>query len=81
MIKQDDSQKFRDEARASVRDALKTASDLQKPPIEELFDGVYDKITPNLVEQQNELKEHLRKYGDKYDLKNFKNGEQYPNKQ
>lgn len=56
LIKQDDSQKFRDEARTAVRDALKFANDQKKPPIDELFNDVYDHITPNLVEQRAELK-------------------------
>lgn len=79
LIKPDDSTKFRDEARTAVRDALKMANDQKKPPIEELFNDVYDHITPNLVEQRAELKAHLRKYGDKYDLATFKNGEKYAN--
>ena len=81
LIKPDDSQKIREEARTAVRDALRGAIDLQKPPIDELFGDVYDKLTPNLVEQKKDLKEHLRKHGDKYDLKSFKDGEQFPHKE
>lgn len=31
-----------------------------------MFDDVYDKLTANLIEQREELREHLKSYGDKY---------------
>ena len=80
LIKADDSQKIREEARTAVRDALRAAVELTKPPIDELFGDVYHELTPNLVEQKAELKQHLKKHADKYDLKGFKDGEQFPYK-
>ena len=63
-----DTQKFRDEARQAVRDALKNAIEARKPEIDELFKDVYDFIPENLQEQRKQLKEHLKLYGAEYDL-------------
>ena len=46
--------------------ALKESNEIPKHQMDELFNDVYDKLTPNLIEQKNELIEHLKKYGDKY---------------
>lgn len=50
IIKEDEQGKIREEAKILVRNALKAASELQKPPIDDLFADVYDQLTPNLVE-------------------------------
>lgn len=55
-------------ARQNVLDALKKAEAQPKPPIEELFTDVYDELTPQLREQQQELFEHLKKYPDDYPI-------------
>ena len=41
--------------------------------VEELFEDVYDVKTRNLEEQEKELKEHLKSYGEHYHLEKFKN--------
>lgn len=33
-----------------------------------MFDDVYDKLPQHLIEQREELREHLKKYGDKYEF-------------
>jgi 2-oxoisovalerate dehydrogenase E1 component alpha subunit len=59
-------------ARAQTREevvaALNGAERRKKPALAELFTDVYDELPPALVRQQQELKEHLAKHGDKYDL-------------
>lgn len=77
IIKADEQSKIREEARVIVREALKQAMEHRKPPIDDLFTDVYEKLPPNLVEQRAELKEHLRLYGSEYDLDGFKDGEKY----
>lgn len=62
----------------AVRDALKASNELRKPAIDELFGDVYAQVPESLKEQERELKEHLRKYGQEYELENFKDGEKYP---
>jgi hypothetical protein len=44
-----------------------------------MFNDVYDTVMPHLEQQRQELKEHLRKHGDKYDLGVYQNGEKFPN--
>jgi 2-oxoisovalerate dehydrogenase E1 component alpha subunit len=48
---------------------LRESAALPTSPWEELFDDVYDKLTPNLVEQKNELREHLEKHAAVYEKK------------
>lgn len=62
-----------------MRDALKHGIEAKKPPIDELFNDVYDFIPNNLQEQRRELKEHLQKYGKEYELDQFKDGDKYAN--
>ena len=60
--------KYREETIA----ALKSAMNEKLPPIDDLFTDVYDEMTSNLKEQREELIEHLKKYGEHYNLKKFK---------
>jgi TPP-dependent pyruvate/acetoin dehydrogenase alpha subunit len=39
-----------------VREALKAGIEARKPPIDELFNDVYDFIPPNIEQQRQELK-------------------------
>lgn len=61
--------KYREETIA----ALKNAEKEQYPPIDDLFTDVYDEMTGNLKEQKEDLMEHLKKYGEHYNLKKYKN--------
>jgi len=56
------------ESRKDILDALKRSETHKKPPISALFTDVYDQLTPNLIEQKQELEEHLKKYGEHYPL-------------
>lgn len=59
------------QARQQVIQALETAEALKKPPITHLFSDVYDKLTPELVLQQDQLLKHVNKYPDHYNLSQF----------
>ena len=74
-----DTAKFREEARTAVREALKNGIEATKPPIDDLFNDVYEKIPKHIEDQRQQLKEHLRQYGKEYDLAQFKDGEKFPN--
>lgn len=78
VITEDMNDKLRHDAKMSVRDSLKAASGLPKPDIDSLFDGVYDDTPYHIEEQRQELKAHLRKHPEPYNLSNFQNGEQWP---
>lgn len=56
--------------RAEVIESLKRGTEAEFSPVSELFNAVYDKLTPNLVEQYDELKQYLEKYADKIHTKN-----------
>lgn len=77
LVKPEDSKMYRQEALNQVREALKIANDQKKPPIDDLFNDVYDTVMPHLEEQRASLKEHLSKYSDKYDLDHFENGKNF----
>lgn len=62
------------EARDQVLKALEEAEKLPKPQIGHLFTDVYDKLTPELEEQQMELLNHLKKYPKEYKLEEFEKG-------
>lgn len=59
------------EARKNVLNAVKYAESQPKPPIDDLFNDVYDEYTPNLIEQKKELDSHLEKYSDLYHLDTY----------
>lgn len=71
LVKPDDSKSYRQEALQQVREALKNANEQEKPPIDDMFNDVYDRVMPHLEEQRKELKQHLRQYHDKYDLASY----------
>jgi len=77
IITPDQNAKLREDARNQVRVSLKKAADLPKPPIDLLFSDVYEKEPANLLEQKENLRNHLRKYPKEYNLGYFKGGEDW----
>lgn len=57
---------MRETERSDVLAALETAEVRPKPPMEELFEDVYAEKPAHLVEQLEELKQHVAKYPDHY---------------
>lgn len=53
-------------AGSEIKDSLRKCMKYKFPPVETLFDDVYDKLPVHLVEQREQLREHIREYGDKY---------------
>ncbi|KAI0204552.1 dehydrogenase E1 component [Astrocystis sublimbata] len=66
------------EARESIkRDVLKAFSQAEKekkPPIRSMFEDVYEELTPELKAQMKELRDHLERYPDEYELNAFEGG-------
>ncbi|KAI1336999.1 thiamine diphosphate-binding protein [Xylariaceae sp. FL0016] len=66
------------EAREGIRrEVLKAFSEAErekKPPIRAMFEDVYEELTPDLKAQMKELREHLEKYPEEYDLGEFEGG-------
>lgn len=70
---------IRQQAKNQVRDALKGATGQLFPEIDSLFEDVYEKLPNNLVEQREELRQHVRKYPEDYELEKFRNGKSFLN--
>jgi 2-oxoisovalerate dehydrogenase E1 component alpha subunit len=50
---------------------LKVIDEVKMPPIETMFEGVYKDMPWNVKEQRDELREHLKKFGDSYPIADF----------
>ncbi|KAF9953362.1 hypothetical protein BGZ70_000274 [Mortierella alpina] len=59
------------EQRTAVLKSFAAAEKRKKPMVSEMFNDVYDKLTPNLVEQKKELEELIKKYPEHYDTSNY----------
>ena len=57
----------KDQVRQSLKDALKT----KKPAIDTLFEDVYETVPHHLQEQKKQLRSHLEKYPDVYNLEQY----------
>lgn len=68
---------MRDNTRKMIRDALKKSSNLPKPPIDSMFDDVYDMDCKHINEQREELRTHIKKYPEQYNVSQFLNGEKW----
>lgn len=55
-----------------IREALKSASGEPYPHIDEMFNDVYKELPQHLKEQKEEMYAHLEKYGEHYNLEEFK---------
>jgi len=51
-----------------VLDALNRAEEKPRPPLKDLFTDVYDKLPPNLIEQQAELNAHIMHNPQEYPI-------------
>lgn len=65
---------FKSSTRKDVLTAFNKAEKQPKPAISEMFTDVYDKLTPALKEQRNELKRLIAKYPNDYNVDNHKGG-------
>ncbi|KAK4160012.1 2-oxoisovalerate dehydrogenase subunit alpha, mitochondrial [Cladorrhinum sp. PSN259] len=66
------------EARESIkRDVLKAFSEaekLKRPPIRAMFEDVYEELTPDLKNQMKELRDHIERYPEEYDVHQYEGG-------
>ena len=77
MIDENFQKEYREEKKLEIRQALKKADAEPKPSLDNLYNEVYDELTPHLHKQQEKLKDHIRKYREHYDLSKFKDGDKY----
>ncbi|KAK7953755.1 hypothetical protein PG996_014647 [Apiospora saccharicola] len=64
----------RDSTRRKVLKAFSEAEKEKKPPIRAMFEDIYEELTPDLKAQMLELRQHLDKYPEEYDLSEFEGG-------
>ncbi|KAI1871327.1 uncharacterized protein JN550_004772 [Neoarthrinium moseri] len=64
----------RDSTRRDVLKAFSEAEKEKKPPIRAMFEDIWEELTPDLKAQMKQLREHLDKYPDEYDLGDFEGG-------
>ncbi|CAG9321799.1 unnamed protein product [Blepharisma stoltei] len=63
-----DPVQYAKDVRERVLKAKTVAEHIEFPKWTVMFSNVYDKLTPELERQQEEMKKHLEKYGDKYHI-------------
>ena len=51
-----------------IKASRKRASEVKKPPIDEMFNDVYDQLPVHLQRQRKDLREHIKRYKDHYPL-------------
>lgn len=56
--------------RQAVTEALHRCEKHKMPSMLSLFDDVYDRLPAHLIEQKEELRQHLAEYGHKYEFLN-----------
>lgn len=64
----------REMIRRDILRAFNEAEREKKPPIRALFEDVYEELTPDLRAQMRQLREHLDKYPEEYDLSDYDGG-------
>jgi 2-oxoisovalerate dehydrogenase E1 component alpha subunit len=70
-ITEEEYKKIIDSSREEVRECLKTSLKFKKPSIDSLFDDVYENIPEHLLIQKENLKRHIQKYADEYEIEKY----------
>ncbi|KAF4517811.1 hypothetical protein B566_EDAN003016 [Ephemera danica] len=67
-----EEQQWTKEARTQILQSFNKAEKVPKPDWREMFEGVYESLTPDLKSQIEEMESHLKVYGANYPLESFK---------
>lgn len=68
---QQEEDDYRKNIKKEVLAKFTAAEKLKKPSVKQLFTDVYDELTPNLIRQQQELDQLIKKYPEYYRLDNY----------
>ncbi|KAG2197832.1 hypothetical protein INT47_009713 [Mucor saturninus] len=68
---QEQEDAYRKKVKKEILTSFTAAEKRKKPAIKHLFTDVYDELTPNLIRQQNELLELVKKYPEYYNTDEF----------
>lgn len=63
--------KWQVELNKEITNVIEKVVQKLKPCPTTLFDDVYDELTPNLIEQKQQMLDHLAKYGEHYNLDKY----------
>jgi len=72
-------EKEKDARESTRRDVLRAFSEAEKekkPPIKSMFEDVYEELTPDLQQQIKQLKDHLDRYPDEYEVSDYEGGKE-----
>lgn len=68
---QEQEDEYRSQAKKEILKRFAAAEKRKKPSIKHLFSDVYDELTPNLIRQQKELDNLIKKYPEYYNTTDF----------
>lgn len=68
---QEEEDAYRKKVRKDIMTSFTAAEKRKKPAVKHLFTDVYDELPPNLVKQQQELNELIKKYPEYYDTSDY----------
>ncbi|GAN06769.1 branched chain keto acid dehydrogenase E1 [Mucor ambiguus] len=68
---QEEEDAYRKKVRKDIMTSFTAAEKRKKPAVKHLFTDVYDELPPNLIKQQQELNELIKKYPEYYDTSDY----------
>ncbi|CAO3655099.1 unnamed protein product [Mucor hiemalis] len=68
---QEEEEAYRKQVKKEILTSFTAAEKRKKPALKHLFTDVYDELTPNLVRQEQELQELIKKYPEYYNTDEF----------
>jgi 2-oxoisovalerate dehydrogenase E1 component alpha subunit len=71
---EEQEQQTRKDLRAAVLKEFNAAEREKKPPLRSMFEDVYEALTEEAESHRQELKKHLEKYPNEYDLNDYEDG-------
>lgn len=71
---EEQEQQTRKDLRAAVLKEFNAAEREKKPPLRSMFEDVYETLTEEAESHRQELKKHLEKYPNEYDLNDYEDG-------
>ncbi|KAK4512876.1 uncharacterized protein ATC70_003586 [Mucor velutinosus] len=68
---QEEEDAYRKKVKKDIMTSFTAAEKRKKPAVKQLFTDVYDELPPNLIKQQQELNELIKKYPEYYDTSDY----------
>lgn len=68
---QEEEDAYRKKVKKEILVSFTAAEKRKKPALKYLFTDVYDELTPNLIKQQDELRDLIKKYPEYYNTDDY----------